>query len=325
MTDLAERYVRAVLAAVPASQRKELEREIRALVADAIEAKTTETGSAGAEAERAALTDLGDPALLAGRYSGRTAYLIGPSLLPEWRRILSLLLPILVPVIGAVVLTANLLGGSTAGEAIVAAGSSAFNVAVQTLFWLTLVFAIIERTTGSGTLAKRAWDPDELPALDDSGRMSIAEVVTTMAVNVVVLVGLLWVQLRSPIVVEGEAVPLFDPAIWSFWLPWFIVVTLLEIALTIAVYVHGRWTFPAAVGNALLGAAFAIPAVYLLANGLLLNPVIVDAITDAGGTWLEVTTTITAVVIVGIVVWDAIDCFRKVRSGSSQPAPPAGP
>ena len=89
MTDLAERYVRAVLAAVPASQRQELEREIRALVADAIEAKTTETGSAGAEAERAALTDLGDPALLAGRYTGRTAYLIGPSLFPEWRRILS--------------------------------------------------------------------------------------------------------------------------------------------------------------------------------------------------------------------------------------------
>ena len=111
--------------------------------------------------------------------------------------------------------------------------------------------------------------------------MSIAEVVATMAVNVVVLVGLLWVQLRSPIVVEGEAVPLFDPAMWSFWLPWFIVVTLLEIALTIAVYVHGRWTYPAAVGNALLGAAFAIPAVYLLANGLLLNPS--DRRRDHGG------------------------------------------
>ena len=98
MTNLSERYVQAVVRAVPAAQRADLEPEIRALVADAIEAKTAETELTDAEAERAALTDLGDPAVLAAGYTGRTAYLIGPSLYPEWRRILSVLLPIIVPI-----------------------------------------------------------------------------------------------------------------------------------------------------------------------------------------------------------------------------------
>jgi hypothetical protein len=315
MNDLAERYVQAVLRAVPSSQRADLEREIRALVADAIEAKAGETGSNATDAERAALADLGDPALLAGRYTGRTAYLIGPSVYPEWRRILSILLPIIVPVIGAVVLAANLLGGSTVGEAIVDGGSTAFNVAVQTLFWFTVVFAVIERTSGSTTLEPQPWSPDSLPELESDGATSTSDFIGTVVANVLLLVGLLVVQLRSPIVIDGANVPLFDPALWSFWLPWFIVVTLLEIGLAVAIYARRRWTYGYAIANALLGAAFAIPAVYLLANGLLFNPVIVDAITEAGGTWLEATTVITGVVIVGIVVFDAIDGFRKVHRG----------
>jgi hypothetical protein len=321
MTDLSERYVQAVLRAVPAAQRADLELEIRALVADAIEAKTAETGSTDADAERAALTDLGDPALLAARYSGRTAYLIGPSLYPEWRRILSVLLPIIVPIVGAVVLTANLLDGSPAGESIVAGGSAAFNVAVQTLFWFTLVFAIAERTGGAGGLAPRPWSPDALPALDDRGRIAIPELIAAVAANAVLLVALLWVQLRPPIVIDDEAVPLLDPALWSFWLPWFIVVTLLEILLTIGVYIRGRWTYGYAAGNALLGAAFAIPGIYLLANGLLLNPVLVDAISEAGGNWLPVTTVVVGVSIAAIVTWDAIDGFRKARRASHAAAP----
>ena len=79
-----------------------------------------------------------------------------------------------------------------------------------------------------------------------------------------------------PIVIDGQSYPLVDPALWSFWLPWFIVVAMLEIVFTVAVYLRGRWTYTYAVGNALLGAAFAIPALYLLANHLLFNPAFVD-------------------------------------------------
>ena len=74
MSTLADRYVWGVLRNVPESQRAELEPEIRALIADAVDARTagteaTATVTASAETvERAALTELGDPEVLAARY-----------------------------------------------------------------------------------------------------------------------------------------------------------------------------------------------------------------------------------------------------------------
>ena len=77
---------------------------------------------------------------------------------------------------------------------------------------------------------------------------------------------------------------------------------------------HGRWTYGFAVANALLGAAFAIPAVWLWQNDLLLNPAIVDATGgEAPAEWLGITGMTTVIVIVAVVAWDAIDGFLKAR------------
>ena len=101
MTTLTDRYVWAVLRAVPQAKRAELEPEIRALVADAAEAHA---GHASPEAaERVALTELGDPDALAAQYMDTTRFLIGPRLYPEWERLLRLLLPIVVPIAGIAV------------------------------------------------------------------------------------------------------------------------------------------------------------------------------------------------------------------------------
>lgn len=318
MTNLTDRYVAAVLGGVPGPQRAELEPEIRALVADAIEARADSADLAPDVAERAALSELGDPALLAARYGDGPRYLIGPVVYPEWRRLVTLLVTILVPVIATVTLAGSIIGGASVGGAIVSAGGSAVMVALQTVFWITLVFAVIERTTGSN-LAPRAWTPDALPELPSDGQMSWVEVGATVVVNVLVIAALLWVQLQPPISIDGQAYPLFDPALWSFWLPWFLAVTVLELAFTIVLYLRRRWTWTFAIANAVLGAAFAIPAVYLLQNGLLFNPEIVAAINaEAPGDWLRLTTLITGIVVVIIVGWDAIDGFLKARRAGSR-------
>lgn len=313
MTNLTDRYVAAVLGGVPGPQRAELEPEIRALVADAIEARAGSADLAPDVAERAALSELGDPALLAARYGDGPRYLIGPVVYPEWRRLVTLLVTILVPVIATVTLAASLTGGASIGGAIVSAGGSAVAVALQTVFWITLVFAVIERTSGS-TLAPRAWTPDALPELPSDGQISLVEIGTTVVVNVLVIAGLLWVQLQPPISIDEQAYPLFDPALWSFWLPWFLAVTVLELAFTVVLYLRRRWTWTFAIANAVLVVAFAIPAVYLLQNGLLFNPEIVAAINaEAPGDWLRLTTLITGTVVVIIVGWDAIEGFLKAR------------
>jgi len=335
---LTDRYVQAVLRSVPSGDRAELEREIRALVADAIEARTADGTLDADAAERAALTELGDPGALAARYSGRIDYLLGPGVYPVWRGIITVVLAVLIPLLSIVVFTASLIGGSDGGSdigsALAAAISTAFNAAVQTLFWFTLVFVIIERVAGArerqelasasvalgrgglgGGSPTRggAWTVDDLPPLPDAGRMTIGDVAAAIVANIVLIIGLLWGQLALPMVIDGQSYPLFDPALWSFWLPWFIAIAVLEVVFTVAVYRRGHWTYGYAIGNAILGAAFAIPAVYLLANHLLFNPAFVDALGAESESWLQTTTVITGAIIVAVVVWDAIDGFLKAR------------
>jgi hypothetical protein len=316
MSTLTDRYVWAVIRAVPQHQRTELEREVRALVADAIEARTA-GGETDADAtERAALIELGDPGALAARYADKPQVLIGPALYPVWSQLLTTLLPIVPPIVGVVVAAAELLSGDTPGQAIVSGLGTGFMVALQITFWMTLVFAVLERTT-STTDFEHTWSVDELPELPSKGRLGVGEFAATLVFNVLLIVALLWVQLAPPIVIDGVAYPLFDPALWSFWLPYFIVVTLVEILLAIAVFAHGHMTWTFATLNALLGAAFAIPAVYLLMNELLFNPQLVTAVDSAtGGRWLGFTTAFISAIVLIVVGWDALDGFMKARRAS---------
>jgi hypothetical protein len=325
MTTLTDRYVRAVLRAVPEGKRTDLEPEIRALVADAVDAHG---GHASPDAaERAALVELGDPDALAAQYMDKTRFLIGPRLYPEWERLLRLLLPIVVPIAGIAVGAVGWVSGKPVGEAIVSGLGVAFNVAVQLVFWFTLVFAIAERTGSQvAPLTGQPWSPDQLPELPAPDRMSLGEAIATIAFGLFVLVAIVWVQVATPIVVEGTAYPLFDPATWSWWLWYVVALTIGEIVFAAALYLHGRWTWGFAIVNAVLGAALAIPAVYLIAENLLFNDALVSAI-DAQTTadWFSTTMAITVLVIVLVTVIDAVDGFRKAWRTSRHAGEVAAP
>ena len=317
MSTLTDRYVWAVIRSVPERQRTDLEREVRALVADAIEARTADGQADADAAERDALTELGDPNALAARYADRPQFLIGPGLYPVWWSLLTTLVAIVPPIVGVVVLGAELLAGDSPVGAILSGIWTGFAVALQIAFWVTLVFAVIERTTGTTGL-EHTWSVDDLPELPSKGRLGVGEFAATLVFNVLLIVALLWVQLAPPIVIDGDAYPLFDPALWSFWLPYFIVVTLVEILLAIAIFARGHMTWTFATLNALLGAAFAIPAVYLLQNGLLFNPALVAKVesTTGSGQWFDWTATFTSAILLIIVGFDALDGFMKARRAS---------
>jgi hypothetical protein len=312
MSNLTDRYVWAVLRAIPGRQRAELEPEIRALVADAVEAHAVEGASDVDAAVHAALLELGDPERLAARYSGRPLYLIGPQLYPLWRRLITVLLPIVVTLAGVVTAIARLLEGATIGQVVFGAISSSFIAAIQVLFWVTLGLAIAERTGDGDALPSKAWSPDDLPPVPAPERVGALELIGSLVASLVLAVVIVWQQVAPPIVIDGQPVPLFDPALWSFWLPWFLVVIGLEVILAGVVYLRGRWTWPLATVNAVLDAAFAVPALWLLVEGLPFNPAVVDAAEElGGGAWLRPTILIIALSVAIISAWDAIDAFRK--------------
>ena len=321
MSTLSDRYVWGVLREVPQSQRADLEPEIRALVADAVDART-EAAEDRSAAERAALQELGDPSLLAARYTDRTMVLIGPKFYPEWRRLLTLLLPIVVPIAMIVSTGAAWMNGTEPGGLVGVAISTGLGVGVQTAFWFMLVFALLERYAKDERLSE-AWTPDRLPETPaETVKPHVVEVALSLLALLLLGGALVWQQLAQPITIGGQGYPLFDPALWSFWLPWFLLVLGLEIVFTFVRWARGGWTWVLAGVNLLLNIAFTVPAVWLVQTGQLFDPGLVAAIdAEVGGAWLQPTITIAVVVAIGIAAWDTIDGFRQawIRSRSVVP------
>ena len=95
-SSLTDRYVAATLRSLPDRQRQDIEAELRALIADAIDDRR-EAGVDTDSAERQVLTELGAPARLAASYSDRSLHLIGPEFYLDYVRVLTVLLSTLVP------------------------------------------------------------------------------------------------------------------------------------------------------------------------------------------------------------------------------------
>jgi hypothetical protein len=75
--------------------------------------------------------------------------------------------------------------------------------------------------------------------------------------------------------------------------------------------------------NAILDAAFAIPALWLLMNDILFNPVAVAAAdTIGGGAWLTPTMVIIALSIAIGSAWDAVDGFVKAYRNAARARSP---
>jgi hypothetical protein len=320
MTTLTDRYVWAAARTLPEAQRAEFERELRERLGDATDA-LVETGRAPADAERMALVELGDPAALAASYVDRPLQLIGPRYYLVWWRLLKLLYSVVLPISIAAVVLAQLLSGVGVGDAIGSAVGVGLSIAVHLGFWTTLVFALLERSPGKG--ADLAWTPDmlpQLPELSRPGRRS--ELIGSLVFLGIFALVIVWQHFGLPWVDALETIPLLDPDLWSFWIPYFLVLIVLEMLFAIAIYAWG-WNWWLAVANLALNVAFVVPALWLFTSGQLLNPEALEAMGWPWGDAGDVIVPIIVVVMIGVAAWDVIDGVIKTVRGSRAGAMPA--
>jgi magnesium-transporting ATPase (P-type) len=319
MTSLTDRYVAATVRSLPETQRVDVERELRASIEDDIDARC-EAGAEPVEAERDVLTGLGDPAGLAARYSERPLYLIGPTNFLFYRRSLIALLAIIVPIAAIGSALVHALVGEGIGSVMAAAASTALSAAMQIAFWVTLVFAILDWTGASKNGPLVRWNLDMLPDVPQK-RALRNDAIASIVWLAILLAFLVYAQF-FPIAWNAAGPvrePLFDPALWGFWLPYVIVLILAEAVLVLVVYRAGGWTWPLAGVNAVLAAAAAVPIAVLAVAGELVNPDFLAAFEWAGSdAVLTVLGVSIAVVSVGAASWDAIDGF--VRAAASRRA-----
>ena len=306
---LTDRYVDAAMRTVPEDQRDDLSAELRASIDDQVDARVAE-GEEHTSAERAVLTELGDPDKLAAQYTDRPLWLVGPRYFLDWWRLLKLLLAIVVPFAGLGVGIAQVIDGSGIGQTTAAIVTTMLSVAVHVAFWTTLIFAIVERTSPRSGKVPVEWSVDHLPEPRQKG-VGFGDMIANVVFLFVAAGAIIW-DLTIGFVPSEPGLSFLDPDLWPWWITGLLVFMAIEAALSVIVFLVGRWTIALAVVNAILDLAVAVPALWLLASGQLLNaeyfPTLIG---DDGAQVAAIVTVIAGFGIVAITLWDIIDVAIK--------------
>lgn len=254
MSELIERYLHQVGRYLPEGERKDIQRELRSQIADQLEDRF---GGAPSQAEVAAvLKGLGDPRQMATSY-GRQQYLVGPNLYPVMRMVLRVGLPIVPSVVVLMNIVGSLVVGETGDwiglliESIFIAAQAAFYFAAS----VVLFFVIFERSGGEIEAKKQAeaFNPLELPPVDDPGAVDRVEASVGMALGAFFTLALLYflavggVTLRFNLSDPGAVTP-----VSSLWLIVLIVVSISLALLNLWALLRNRWTFGSLLAQTLI-------------------------------------------------------------------------
>ncbi|MEW2355480.1 permease prefix domain 1-containing protein [Spirillospora sp. NPDC029432] len=312
MNTLTERYVHEVVRRVPADQRDDIADELRTTIADTVEARDAADPAA---AERAVITEMGDPIRLAARYADRPLALIGPEFYPTYIRLLRLLLVTVLPVVTAVVVVLDVLDNNDIGSAIGSGIGAVLTVGAQMIAWLTVVFALIDRSRGRAGVAETTkWTPDDLP---DTPRAADKRVVGALASAVwnLALIGLIvWQRTAEPYQHGGDRMQVLDPDLWAGWI-WPILAGLAGVVVLELVRAgKGRWTLPLALPYALAEILFALPLAWVLHQQMLFNPDFLAAVNGDDWTIPDSFYTVTILVVLAISAGEIVKRFREARA-----------
>jgi hypothetical protein len=309
MDTLTERYVQEVVRRIPAASREDVGRELRATIADTLEARD-ETDRAAAE--RAVLTEMGDPIRLAARYADRPLALIGPDLYPTYVRVLTMLLATVLPVVVVVSMVADLVENNDLGGAIGSGIGSLITVGAQVFAWLTLAFFLLSRYQHRDDRARTtAWTPDALRPVRRTDR-STAAPIASAAWHAALAVLLVWQQLAQPYrAANGDRLPVLDSALWS-GLAWPILLGLLALVALDLHRAFGRVRDArSTVGYLVAEAAFTLPLAWLVWDRAIFDPRFLH---EVNGDWTAPATWYSGAALI-ILAIGLLEVFKRVREG----------
>lgn len=292
--NLIDIYVQEVTRRLPEKNRKDIALELRSTIEDMLPDDYNE------EDVKTALKKLGSPAKLASGYLDRPMHLIGPRYFDVYVTLLKMIIPI-AAVISLIAIIPEYFLGQQDEETIInmvldIVGFGIWRiieVSIQTFFWLTIVFAIIERTDKSKddqplTASLKKWTPDDLN--------NITYIPKKKAISKFeVFGGLLWTAIWATLyfkadqllgVYEGgkDGLEFVIPALnqdvlLQFW-PIVLVVIVTEIALAIYKLIKGQWTKALAISNTAVELIGAIVFIVIFLYPNIMNPGFITYMTE---------------------------------------------
>lgn len=288
---LVELYIQEVMRRLPEKNREDIALELKSTIEDMLPDDYTE------DDVREVLMSLGDPAVLASNYRDKPMHLIGPRYYDLYITLLKLIVPIAAAITFLVVTVSSVLnysGDSNPVEIFLSiAGNGvveAISAGMQVFFWLTVTFAVIERTVTPEsqqplTMKGKEWSPDDLkdvPYIPKEKRISKLEIFG----------GLIWTVIWSTCYfkasdllglyekIDGGRVftPLFEQDILHGYWPLIVILIGLEMILLLRKWRAGVWTKRLAVENAVYQFIPVAVFLFIFRNMDVMDPTFIERI-----------------------------------------------
>ena len=284
--NLIEVYIQEVTRRLPEKNRADIALELKSVIEDMLPEGYTEKNV------ETVLEKMGSPAALAEGYRDRSRYLIGPRYFDAYVSLLKMSLPI-AAVISLIVLAAeNIIGYDKHTSALnlifllVAEGIwGTIAVGMQVFFWMTVIFAIIERVSKSDdttplTAYLTEWKVEDLK---DSPLIPKQKAIPKYEV----FGGFIWTAIWATVYFYADhligiynggpdglefIVPAMNEAVLVQYWPIILLIVGLEISLSIFKLIERQWTKGMAWFNALLQMLIAIAFVVIMINPNLFHP-----------------------------------------------------
>ena len=303
--ELINRYVHAVGEQLPRRIREDVKAELRSLLDEMLEDRARPSQRApDMELAAVVLREFGEPDEVAARYRP-PGHLIGPELYPTFVLVARIGLAVLIGLGGLLLALALWRSEAPLAEL----GRMLWEVAIQiaglalmNLGLLVLVFAGLERwgARHPSASAPAAWNPLDLPAVEDPDQVERGSLITTLCFNVGLIVLCNFFPNLIAVFFVHDGVwgrwPLLAPEFQTNLLPWFTAAWALEAALNLAVLWQRRWV-PVArwaefglsilsiivLLRALMGGQILVPAILTTGAKCIMAIILVIAVLEAAG------------------------------------------
>ncbi|MGY4795530.1 HAAS signaling domain-containing protein [Lysinibacillus fusiformis] len=329
--NLTEIYIQEVTRRLPEKNREDIALELRSTIGDMLPDDYNENDV------KDVLEKLGNPAALASGYRDQPMHLIGPRYFDVYISLLKMIIPI-AAVVAVISMIAEYFIGFGGEEAILNVVITIISegiwriieVGINVFFWLTLVFAIIERTDKgkeqyplSASLKK--WTPEDLK--------TVIYIPKKKAITKLEVFGyLMWTAIWATFyfyanhllgVYEGGGdglrfvMPAFNQDVLLRYWPIVLVVIALEIGLGLYKLLKGQWTKKVAIFHTIVELFATVVSIVIVSNPNLMNQEFITYMSHLFSTSTkQFEIWIVGGVIIIFVVYAAIsifDGFRKAR------------
>ena len=324
--ELQERYIAAGLKHIPPTEKDGVEKAMRRIIAERLQ----ERGNASEETEREVLRGLGSPRLLAEKQLKEPPHLIGPELYGTYMLIVKIVMT--VAVIGTLIgnTVDFIVNGETILRYIAQSFAAAIGVAIGAFGWVTLVFAIMERTAKQKILTEiqEDWSLADLPE---------KEVPQKPFNKVGVIIGIIFTVLFIILVnqysqllgfyytLDGsiqEMIPMLNQEVFRSYLPYINGMLVLQLLFSASKLVFRKWTYPVATANLILNVLSFVLLWFILQDTAILNPELVTKIGEATDGQRVLNTAFNSIkaVFLFIFLLDSFEGFHDAYKNSKKPA-----